>query len=128
MNQTFRLGRVAGVRVGMHWTVLITMWLMAYVLAEGVLPADSVRYSTAAEWGAGTVAGILLWISLLVHEVAHVVVARRQGLQVEGLTLWLVGGVTSIEREPTDPGTEIRIAAAGPLASLGLAILFAGVG
>ena len=128
MNQTFRLGRVAGVRVGMHWTVLITMWLVAYVLAEGVLPADSVRYGVAAEWAAGTVAGILLWLSLLAHEVAHVVVARRQGLRVEGITLWLVGGVTSIDREPPDPGTEMRIAAAGPLASLGVAIAFAGVG
>jgi Zn-dependent protease/CBS domain-containing protein len=118
MGQTFSLGRIAGIRVGVNWSVLLIVALLAYGLAAGEFPAIAPRHPVA-EYVVAAVLTALAYIgSLLAHELAHSLVARRNGIQVEGITLWLLGGVSRLQGEAPDPGAEIRIAGVGPLVSL----------
>ncbi|GGM68297.1 site-2 protease family protein [Dactylosporangium sucinum] len=127
MTASFRLGRVAGVEVGANWSVLIVFVLLAWLLAAGRLPA---RYPGRPEWAyaaAGLLAAVVFLLGLLAHEVSHAVLARRNGIQVEGITLWVFGGVARLRGEPSTPGADARIAGVGPLVSLLLGLGFAGV-
>jgi Zn-dependent protease len=81
----------------------------------------------AAYWTAGVGTAVAFFASLLAHELGHAVVARRAGLRVEGITLWLLGGVAKLNGEAADPRAELRIAAVGPLISLVLAAAAASV-
>src|SRR5262247_624423 len=118
MGQSFSLGRIAGIRIGVNWSVLLIVALLAYGLAVGEFPAAAPRHPVAEYVVAALVTAVAFIGSLLAHELAHSLVARRNGLQVEGITLWLLGGVSQLQGEVTDPGAEIRIAGAGPLVSL----------
>ena len=118
MGQTFSLGRIFGIRVGVNWSVLAIVALLAYGLAVGEFPAAAPRHPVAEYVIAAVVTAVAYMGSLLAHELAHSLVARRNGLQVEGITLWLLGGVSRLQGEVKDPGAEVRIAGAGPLVSL----------
>jgi Zn-dependent protease/CBS domain-containing protein len=124
MQETFRLGRIAGVRVGVNWSVLVIFVLIAYGLAGQYFPRAYPHSSAAADAAAGILAAIVFVFSLLAHELAHAVVARRNGVPVEGITLWLFGGVARLSGEAQTPGAELRIAGVGPLVSLLLGLLF----
>jgi Zn-dependent protease len=125
MNDTIRIGRISGVRVGVNWTVLVVFVLVAYGLAAERLP-QSYRGLHPAAYAAGGVLTALAFLAcLLAHELAHALVARRNGLVPEGITLWLLGGVTRFDGEPVSPGAELRIAGSGPLVSFLLAAVFA---
>jgi len=98
--------------------------LVAVLLAADQFPAS---YPGLTPWRyalAGIVVALVFFGGLLAHELSHAVVARRQGRQVDGITLWMFGGVTRLRGEPRTPGDEARTAAAGPLVSLLLALLF----
>ncbi|MET7402280.1 site-2 protease family protein [Dactylosporangium sp. NPDC005572] len=127
MTSSFRLGRVAGVEVGVNWSVLIVFVLLAWLLAAGRLPAG---YPGRPGWAyavAGLSAAAVFLLGLLAHEVSHAVLARRNGLQVEGITLWVFGGVARLRGEPSTPGADARIAGVGPLVSLLIGVGFAAV-
>ncbi len=118
MGQTFSLGRISGIRVGVNWSVLLIVALLAYGLAVGEFPAAAPRHPVAEYVAAALVTAVAYIGSLLAHELAHSLVARRNGLEVEGITLWLLGGVSRLQGEVADPGAEIRVAGVGPLVSL----------
>jgi Zn-dependent protease len=122
MRDSIRLGRIAGVPVGLDWTVLLVAWLIAWSLASRVLPFEVPGQGSLAYWAAALVVAAMFFASLLAHELAHAVVAGRQGLQVEGITLWLLGGVARLRGEAKTPGAEALIAGVGPLTSLVLAV------
>ena len=124
MQPTFSLGRISGIRIGVNWSVLFIVALLAYGLAAGQFPAEVPRHPVAEYIVAGVVTAVAYVGSLLVHELAHSLVARRNGIKVEDITLWLLGGVSRLEGEFPDPGAELRVAGAGPLASLLLGGLF----
>src|SRR5215831_17453419 len=124
MGQSFSLGRIFGIRVGVNWSVLVIVALLAYGLAVGEFPAAAPRHPVAEYVAAAVVTAVAYMGSLLAHELAHSLVARRNGLQVEGITLWLLGGVSRLQGEVADPGAEVRIAGAGPLVSLLLGGVF----
>jgi Zn-dependent protease/CBS domain-containing protein len=124
MTETFRLGRIAGIRVGLNWSVLAIFLLIAFGLAGQRFPAAYPGEPAVAYWAAGLAAAVVFFVSLLAHELAHAVVARRHGIAVEGITLWLFGGVARIRGEAPDPGTELRVAGVGPLVSLVLGVVF----
>jgi Zn-dependent protease/CBS domain-containing protein len=126
MNDTFRLGRIVGVRVGVNWTVLVVFTLLAYGLAAERLPQSYKGLHPVVYVLGGLFTAAAFLASLLAHELAHAIVARRNGLTVEGITLWLLGGVARFEGEPESPGAELRIAGSGPLVSLLLGVLLAG--
>jgi Zn-dependent protease len=89
-----------------------------------VLPSVVPDQPQSAYWIASSVAGVLFYASLLSHEMGHALVARRLGVNVDGITLWIFGGVARLKGDAATPGIEARIAIAGPLVSLALAILF----
>lgn len=124
MRSTIPLGRIAGIPVGMHWSALIGMVLLGQLVALTVLPSTAPGLGAGAYWLAGGLAALGLGGSLLAHELAHAIVARRAGLGVRRITLWLLGGVSELVGQPCEPGAEVRIALVGPLTSLGLGGLF----
>ena len=124
MNETLRLGTVAGVRIGVNWSVLVIVWLLLVGLSAGRFPLLYPGHSGWTYAGAGLVAALAFLLSLLAHELAHAVVARHHGIEVEGITLWMFGGVAKLEGEARDPGADLRIAGVGPLVSLALGLGF----
>lgn len=125
MRETFSLGRIAGVHVGVNWSVLLIFALIAYGLAGQQFPRAYPGYGTGAYVAAGLLTAVVFVGSLLSHELAHAVIARRNGLTVEGITLWLLGGVARLSGEAPNPRAELRIAGVGPFTSLVLGVLFA---
>ena len=127
MNETFRLGRIAGIRVGVNASVLVIVLIIAGGLAFGRFPLVLPGRGAAAYVVAALAAAVAFLASLLAHELAHALVARRNGVEVEGITLWLLGGVARLRSGARTPGAEFRIAGVGPLTSLVLGLLL-GVG
>jgi Zn-dependent protease/CBS domain-containing protein len=118
MRQSLRLGRVAGIEIGAHWSVLVIAVLLGYGLATAVLPAGAPRHGLGAYLLVAIVVSALFLAGLLGHELAHALVAQRRGVGVHRITLWLLGGVSELDDDPPTPRAELLIAAAGPAASL----------
>lgn len=128
MTRSFRLGRVAGVDIDVHWSVLIIFLLIAGMLSFGRFPA---AYPDNPAWAylmAGVGAAVVFFLGLLAHEISHAVVALRNGLPVEGITLWMLGGVARLGGEARSPGAELRISGVGPLVSVIIGLGFATIG
>ncbi|MFE9646733.1 site-2 protease family protein [Streptomyces sp. NPDC006365] len=125
MRATFSLGRVAGIRVGVHWSVLVIFVLILVGLAGGSFREAHPDRPPWQYWLASGVTAVLFLLSLLAHEISHALVARRNGVSVEDITLWLLGGLARLRSEAATPGAELRIAGVGPLVSLLLGGLFA---
>ena len=128
MEQDIRLGRIAGVPVGMNWSILLVFWLLTWELAGLVLPGEHPHQATAIYWAVGIVTTVLFFVSLLAHEVSHAVVARRNGIGVRRITLWVFGGVSELESEALTPGADFRIAVVGPITSIVLAGVYGALG
>ena len=124
MRGAIPLGRIAGFEVKVHWSVIVILWLFTWSLATA-LPGGVKGYSRSIYWLAGACGALVLLASLLAHELAHAVVARRTGVRVGDVTLWLFGGVTTLQGEAKTPKAAFRIALAGPATSLGLSAAFA---
>jgi Zn-dependent protease/CBS domain-containing protein len=127
MTASFHLGRIGGIRIGVHWSVLVIFALIAWGLATSRFPAVSPQYGTAAYVTAAVLTAVVFFASLLAHEISHALVARRNGVRVQDITLWLFGGVARLSGESPNPGAELRIAGIGPLVSLLLGVVFFGV-
>src|SRR5437899_11142889 len=124
MNENLSLGRIAGIHVGLNWSLLVVAGLIAWSLAAGILPSASPGQSSGAYWTAGVVSAFVFLASLLAHELAHSIVATRRGVRVEGITLWLFGGVSRFSTETSSPGAQALITFVGPLTSLVLGAVF----
>ena len=124
MHEEIRIGTVAGFPVSIHWSTLVILWLFTWSLAT-TLPHVSPGYSTSTYWLAGLVGAVVLLASLLAHELTHAVVARREGVPVDSVTLWLFGGVARLRGQAKTAKSEFKIAASGPTVSLALAAVFA---
>jgi Zn-dependent protease len=126
MKQSLRLGRVAGIPVGANWSVLVILVLIADIVARTVLPRADAGRSTSVYWAIAIPTAVLFLASLLAHEGAHAAIARRKGLGVRSITLWMLGGVAQLDGEPKNARADFAIAAAGPLTSLAVGgVLFA---
>jgi len=114
------------IRIDSSWLLIFALiWAS---LSAGYLPRVAPEQSTAAYALAGLVGTLLFFVSILVHELSHTVMARRAGIAVPAITLFLFGGVSQMEEDANDPASELRIAAVGPLTSFVLAALFWGAG
>lgn len=118
MSSTFRLGRIAGVEIGFHWSWLIVVALITWSLAVGVFPTTNPGLSDTTYLAMSAVAVPLFFATLLLHELGHAVTARREGMGIDGITLWVFGGVARFEGRFPSAGAEFRIAIAGPLVTL----------
>lgn len=117
LNNTIPLGRVAGIRLGAHWSVLATIALFTWILGTELRDTGS----TGFVWAVAVGGALALFASLTAHELAHSIVATRHGVRVERIVLWLLGGASELADEPRDARTEFRVAIAGPLTSLAVA-------
>ena len=122
-----RLGRIAGVEVGLHWSVWMIGGVLAAGLARGRFPAKAPGYSSVEYVAAAGIAALVFLGCVLAHELGHAVVARREGIGVDGITLWLLGGVTRMTSEAPTPRAEVAISGAGPLTNLVLGVVMVGV-
>jgi len=122
VHSSFRLGRIAGVEIGVNWSWLVVFALIAWTLAVGVFPSENPGLSDAAYVAMGVVAATVFFVSLLAHELGHALQARREGMEIEGITLWLFGGVAKFKGMFPSAGAEFRIAIAGPLVSLAIGV------
>jgi Zn-dependent protease len=109
-----------GVPVGLNWSLIAIVGLFAFGLAEHLFPADAPGYTHGYYLAAGALTAVALLVGVLLHELGHAIVARRAGLEVEGITLSWMGGVTRIVGDSTSPSGELWVAAVGPLVSLAL--------
>lgn len=109
------------VRANTSWVILAV--LVFWSLATGLLPQQLPGLGHSAYWLLAALGTLGVFSSLLFHEFAHALVARRHGMRIDGITLFLFGGVAEIIDEPPDPRTEMRVAIAGPIAS---GVLFVG--
>ncbi|GGM26655.1 site-2 protease family protein [Dactylosporangium sucinum] len=125
MRQTVRLGRLAGIPVGVHWSVLVIMLLLVQGLADVILPRGARGYAPVVYWVVAVVVAVLFLAALLAHELAHSLVARHYGVRVRAITLWLLGGVSELDGEAPHARADLLIALAGPLVSLAGAGVFA---
>src|SRR4030081_3132967 len=124
MNENLSLGRIAGIHVGLNWSLLVIAFLIASSLATSLLPSAAPGQTSSAYWTAGIVSAFVYLACLLAHELAHSVVAVRRGVRVEGITLWLFGGVSRFSSESSSPGAQALITFVGPLTSLLLGAVF----
>ena len=118
MESSLTIGRIRGVVVGVHWSVLLVLALVTISLAAGIFPDQVGGYSTAVYWVAALVTGVLFLLSILAHEVSHAIVALRHGVAVDRITLWLLGGVAQLEGGAKTPRDDFLIAFAGPFTSI----------
>jgi Zn-dependent protease len=130
IRSSWRIGSIAGIEIAIHPTWLVIYALFAYAAmlsAQAIADLNGVPLSTRNGFILGLIAALVLFACVVVHEFAHAVVARRLGIPIGNITLFLFGGVASILREPGTPADEIKMAAAGPLASVALAVVFGGL-
>jgi Zn-dependent protease/CBS domain-containing protein len=123
-RHTFPLGRVLGIPLELDYSWFLVFALLTWALAVGHYPAEFKGWPPSLYWIMGAVTAVMLFVSVLLHELGHSVVARRYKIPVRQITLFIFGGVSQIEAEAATPGADFRIAVAGPLVSLALAGLF----
>jgi Zn-dependent protease/CBS domain-containing protein len=128
MTPSVRLGRIAGVEIGINWSWLVIFALLVWTLASGVFPSTNPDLSAGTHLAMAIVATAGFVCSLLLHELGHALRARREGIEIDGITLWLFGGVARFKGTFPGPGAEFRVAIAGPLVSLVLGVLFVLIG
>jgi Zn-dependent protease len=124
MNSSVKLGRLYSVPVGLHWSWFLIFILLSWSLANGIFAIQFPNQQPSLHWGLGVITALLLFASVLAHEFGHAVISIRNRIPVQQITLFIFGGVAQISREPQSPGVEFRIAIAGPLVSLFLALTF----
>lgn len=124
MKSSLRLFRIAGIDIGIHYTWVFVFILITFTLAEGVFNNPVNGFSPLVRWVMGGVTAISLFISVLLHELAHSLVAKARGLPVSSITLFIFGGVSNLEEEPEKPGIEFIMAIVGPGTSLVLGVIF----
>jgi Zn-dependent protease len=117
VRSQIRLGRCFGVAIGLHLSWFLIACLIVLSAARQ-FRADNPDWPLQIVWTTSLLTGGLFFATIVVHELAHAAVAEARGVPVKAITLFALGGVARIEKESEDPVTELRIGAAGPLASL----------
>ena len=124
MESTFTLVRVRGIPIGVHWSWLFVFAIVVWSLATALFPATYPGLDGWVYLAMAGVSAVVLFSSVLLHELGHALRALREGLPIEGITLWLLGGVAKMRGNPPSAGSEFRVAICGPVVSLGLAVAF----
>src|SRR5262245_61195113 len=110
------------IRIDASW--LIIVFLVVWTLAAGHFPLQAPGLSKATYWGMAIISAIGLFASIILHEFAHSLVARREGIPIKGITLFVFGGMAEMESEPPTAGSEFRMAIVGPVTSLVIGSVF----
>lgn len=126
MRGTFRIGRLLGVPVGLHWSLLVMGVLLTVSLAGGRLADEFPATPSWGLWLVGAASALVFFGSVLAHELGHAVAARRFGVVTDAIDLWLLGGMARLRREAPSAAAEFWISSAGPLVSLACGAVLAG--
>lgn len=121
---SIRVARIAGIPVGISPLWLLIVALITWSLGAGYYPGEIHGIAPAASYGLGLLSALLLFASILAHEFGHAIVARRRGVEIEGIDLWLLGGVAKMSGRPHTAGDELRFALAGPAVTAVVSLLF----
>jgi Zn-dependent protease/predicted transcriptional regulator len=116
MQSSIKLGRIFGIEIGLHYSWFLIALLITLSLV-GQFHAEHADWGESVIWLASVVTGLLFFAALILHELSHALTARARGLPVGAITLFALGGVSRIEREPERPSTEFLIGVVGPLTS-----------
>jgi Zn-dependent protease/CBS domain-containing protein len=127
MKASFKLFRIAGIDIGIHYTWLFIFVFFSWTLAQAYFPVVYPGWSTVTYWITGAIAALLIFVSVLLHELAHSLVAKSRGIPVHSITLFILGGVSNLEEEPQKPKAEFAMAIVGPVTSLVLALVCWGI-
>ena len=123
MQSSLRIGKIAGITIYIHISWIIILVFLTLSLATDWFPQLYKGWSSSTYWIVGLLSALLLFVAVLLHELAHSLVARARGLPVNNITLFIFGGVSNIEEEPKSPGVEFQMAFVGPLVSLLIGII-----
>ena len=118
MRSSFTIGWVGDIEVGVHYSWFLVFILVAWTLAAGLFPFQLPGLGAGVYWAMGIASSLLLFVSVLIHELAHSLVAEARGLRVRSIILFIFGGVSNISGEPGSAPDELLIAAVGPISSL----------
>lgn len=124
LSGNFKIGRILGIEVNLHWSWAFIFVLVTWTFAAGLLDDVYPEWTAAKRWLAGALVSLVFFSSILFHELSHSIVARRYGIPVSSITLFVFGGVSNLGKEPASARQEFWIAIVGPLASFAMAILF----
>lgn len=126
-GRSFRIARIAGIPIGVSPWWLVIVVLITWSLGASYFPSVISEVSPGVSYVLGLVSALLLFASILLHELGHALVARRHGVEVEEIDLWLLGGVAKMRNEAHDPDSELRYALAGPGVTALIALVFGGI-
>ena len=122
-----KLFKLLGFEVRVDWSWIIIAILIVWSLSKGLFPYYYKGLSTQTYWWMGIMGAAGLFVSIIVHEFSHSLVARRYGLPIKGITLFIFGGVSEMTEEPPSAKAEFMMAIAGPLSSILIALIFYGI-
>src|SRR3990170_4407377 len=127
MLSSFKIGKIAGIEIGVHWSWIFIFALITWSFADdsGILHEFFPEWSTAQRWAVAVIVAVIFFSSILLHELSHSLVAKAKGIPVKGITLFVFGGVSNLGREAQSAGEEFQIAIVGPLTSLAVGAVFA---
>jgi Zn-dependent protease len=125
MNAGLPLGRIFGTEIRAHWTWIIVLAFVTVIFGGSLVRQTNLGFDAASGWGSSIVCAILVFVSVTIHELAHVLVARRNAFGGSVVVVQLLGGTYLMETRPRTPGQELRSSLAGPAVSLVVAVLFA---
>jgi len=123
-RQNVPLGRIMGIPIGLDYSWFLIFGLLTWMLAGSYYPAEFKNWPTLLYWFTGAATAVMLFVSVLLHELGHSVIALRFKIPVRSITLFIFGGVAQIAAEPPSATAEFLIAIAGPIVSLALALVF----
>lgn len=126
MRSNIKLGKISGIEIGLHYSWFIIAALIVFSLGEHFHRVNP-NWSTDQVWVAAVITGALFFLTLLLHELAHSLVAQSRGLKVTGITLFALGGVSQFQDDATDSKTEFWVAIAGPITSLMIGFFCLGI-
>jgi Zn-dependent protease len=125
--QSIRVGRLAGIPIGVQPLWLLIVALITLSLGAVYYPDEAPGIAPAAAYALGLLSALLLFTSILLHELGHAIVARRHGVEIEEIDLWLLGGVARMGGYPKRADDELRFALAGPAVTFVIALLFGAI-
>jgi Zn-dependent protease len=120
----FRLGKIFGIEINIDYSWFIIFFLVTWSLAFGLFPFAFPQLGVTLNFILGVITSVLFFVSALIHEIAHSLMARASGVAINKITLFLFGGAAQLTDEPPSAGAEFKMAIVGPLSSLALAIIF----
>lgn len=137
MNGSFRIGSLFGIPIQLHWTFLVIIPLFAWIIGSQIsmtadllsglfrVPIDTTYFAQGlAPYIVGAIVALGLFAGVLLHEIAHCIVAKRMGVPINSITLLIFGGVSSMEEKAPDPRVELPMALVGPLSSMAVGVVF----